>query len=319
MVGDLQRRFGEEFGETGEGFIRAGEDVFAGDPARWSVSGGAALQTGSSVGAFKQSYLVNGPSQVVSITLPVCTEIGIVSWWSTGGTAVWEYRVDGGSWTTHAAQSGSDTFFTEWIDGLSNTAHTLDIRGGAGNGRIIGVIASLNRTSGVAVHRVGFSGAVLKDLTSMYDASDANGIRSIRSATRALGAHLVVLHFSANNVTGGWTTYQQSLAQIATGFGRVIDQVITDGACVLCVGGPWRNPTSYSSAHGGVPFTQQEADDAIKAVCAERTHAAFLDLKRGFKSLADEQAKGYIIDTIHLTRKGHANAARMLHNALGAN
>ena len=318
-IGQLRSLFADRYGDVGEGFIRAGEDVFAGDAARWSLSGGASLQTSSSVGSFKQSYLVNGTSQIVTLATPACTELRIVAWWSDGGTAAFEYRVDGGSWTAHSAQSGSDTFFAVTAGtGLANTTHTLDIRGGSGNGRIVGAVCATNVTTGVAVHRVGYSGTVLKDFTSLFDADDTNGQRSLKSATTALGADLVILWFSANNVTAGWTTYGLTVAQVATGFARVIDRAIALGMCVLCVVGPDRNPSSYSTTNGGPPGTQAEYDAAIKAVCAARTHAACLDIRRVWGSYATGSADGLYQDTlVHPNRSGHGDIGRLIFDAIG--
>lgn len=308
-VPQLRSLFADRYGDPGEGF------VWAGDP-RVTVSGGAARSTSSSVGPFKTSISINGNSQVSTWVLPACTDIVVYSWWDgVSNTRAWEYQIDGGGYSISAGSTGNDHLYNEVIaTGLANTTHTVNIRGSTLGGSIVsGVGAFKNaRTSGVAVHRLPNSGKMLKDFTQLFDGSSTTAIRNIRSSTQALGAKLVVLAFSANNVTQGNDVYGLNPAQVAAGHALVIDQIVSDGACVLCVGGPWRDPGSYST-----PATQQQYDDAIKAVCVARDHAAYLDIKKSWESYSAANTLGYYIDSIHPKLLGHSHIANLVYQGIG--
>lgn len=304
FVPQLRSLFSDRFGDVGEGFI------YLGDP-RVTLGSGVNLFSDSSIGPFQNSVSLSS-GQTVTVALPACTAIEVFAWWDTG-VGAFITNVDGAGDVTSASQSGSDLFYSVTVaSGLTNTTHSVVIKGPAsGVARVYGVAAWVKQDSGVAVHRLAKSGAVLKDFTQMFNGSSTSAIRSAKSWSTALNADLAILAFSANNVTTGVSTHGLSAAQIETGFQAVVDFLVGQGIDVLLVGGPERNPSSYS-----VGFTQQEADDLLQSIAADTDRVAFLD----YKALFDfEEGDGYdyYIDNVHPTLLGHSTMARALYDALG--
>jgi len=176
------------------------------------------------------------------------------------------------------------------------------------------VEALYESVAGVPVHRMGLSGMMLRDFSTTFDAATVGGDRMIDSGTKIFDPALVIIAMSANNVTRGWNTYAYTPAQIQAGFERVLDRIVSNGSDVLVVCGPWRDPASY-----GIPYTQVQYDDAIKAAVASRDHVALIDLKDAWTSYSNGNALGLYWDTVHPRRRGHANMARLIFDAIGGN
>lgn len=298
------------YGNPGEGFIPARNSSI------WTLGGGASAPTGaSSFGNFKDNFTLS-TAHTVSITTPAsnCDTARIYCWNQSGGA--FRYSIDGGALVTSTpAPTGADTNYSVDIP-LTAGSHTLLLQGPAALTAIISGVGFFNSAvKGVAVHRMGKSGKVLKDATNAFDALNASGLRSIRSQSTALGSDLIIIELSANNVTGGWSTYGLTPAQVATGFGLVVSQLTADGADVLLIGGPWRDPASYS-----IPYTQVEYDAAIQSIANANAHCAYLDVKQLQGSYALSAASGFYLsgDPIHPDSSGHITFAGYIYAALAA-
>lgn len=297
------------YGNPGEGVIPARNS------STWTLGGGASAPTGaSSFGNFKDNFTLS-TAHTVSITTPAsnCDTARVYCWNQSGGA--FRYSIDGGGLNTSSpAPSGADTNYSIDI-ALTAGSHTLLLQGPASGTSIISGVGFFNSSvKGVAVHRLGKSGMVLKDATTMFDGSGASNLRSLRSQTTAFGANLVIIALSANNVTRGISTYSHTPATLAAGFALVVDQIIADGADVLLLLGPWRDPTSYATAYNQVEF-----DNAIKGVAASRNRCAYLDLKGIQGSYAAANTAGFYLtaDPIHPDSSGHIDMAGWVYAAIG--
>lgn len=309
-VAKLRGLYANTYGHPGYGFwpCRPGTN--------FTLGGGAANQNASSFGSFKYNWPLSASTHTVTMTTPSDHIDTIRVYAFNNTTAAFRYQIDGGTLTTSSpAPTNTDAPYSVDIAVGANTAHTLLLQGPtSGTATISGVGYFDSSVKGVAVHRAALAGKVLKDATTMFDGTAAGNIRSIRSQTTAFAADLVVIFLSANNVTGGWSTYALTVEQVYAGFCLVVDQIIADGADVLLVTGPWRDPTSVATP----PSNQATYDAAIKRVAASRPRCAYLDLKTQQVSYAVANARGFYLsgDVIHPGSAGHIEIANAVYNAI---
>lgn len=310
-VGQIRSLFADRYGDPGEGFLFPPLSGVYGS----FTNSAAVIGNSANLGGFGHYITLPSSTSTFTCVLPKCTGFRVHAWWVQGTSGQIRYTVDGGSQQTASASSGSDTLYFFDVTGLSDTTHTLVFTGpSSGSAAIIGVEARYEAVAGLPVHRIGLSGMMLRDFSSTFDTVSSGGNRQLDSGTKIFDPALVIIAMSVNNVTRGWSTYAYTPAQIQAGFGRVLDHIVSNGSDVLVVCGPWRDPASYS-----IPYTQVQYDDAIKAAITGRDHVALIDLKDSWASYSNGNALGLYWDTVHPRRRGHANMARLIYDAIGGN
>ena len=245
------------------------------------------------------------------------------------------YTIDGGSLTTDpgagsaGASPNGQYWYTFDIDCTTDAAHTVVLQGAASGSWYLFACAFMSQVStGVVVHRMGKSGAVLPNLLAeSLDGTDTAGptwrtslttngkLQQAHSITSQIGIDLMMVMVDANDLTGGWTSYTYSLADVRRHAQNTVTSLVARGCDVLFITGLWRDPTSYGS---GVPFTHAEAIAQYASVAAANDRCAHLDLASVWPDYAAANAAGLMQDVVHPTSLGHAWMADAVFRALMA-
>lgn len=240
----------------------------------------------------------------------------------TAGTKA-RYTVDGGALTTDPGagsavltESGSQYWYTFDIDCTTDAAHTVVLQGAAsGSWYLWGAAFLAQTTSGVLVHRLGKSGAVLPDIiAATLDATDTAGpvwrtslnaaskTQQLTSVTTRFGLDLAICMVDANDVSGGWSSYAYTLADVRRHAQNFADRVTALGIDVLFVSGTRRDPANYAA---GVPFTQEDAIAQYKSVADGMDRVAYFEAVPNYTTYAAANADGLMMDLVHPASRGH--------------
>ena len=285
--------------------------------------GGGASQTAINLSAGLAGCRVNLAAAADTVTVAGTGRYLRVFGYALAAGTKGRYTVDGGSLTTDpgagaagVTPSGSQYWYTWDIDCGTDAAHTVVLQGAAsGSWYMWGACFMSQTTSGVLVHRLGKSGAVLPDIVaSSLDATDTAGpawrttlndvgkTQQLEAVTTRLGLDLAICMVDANDVSGGWSSYGYTLADIRRHAANFANRVTALGIDVLFVTGPQRDPAAYAA---GCPFTQDEAIAQYKSVADSMDRCAHLDLTLAYPTYAGANADGLMIDTVHPTSRGH--------------
>lgn len=293
------------------------------NPATNFTLGGAATITGPNLSAGLAGYRINLAAATDTATVSGTGRYLRVWGYALAAGTKARYTVDGGSLTTDpgagasgVTPSGSQYWYTWDIDCGTDAAHTVVLQGAAsGSWYMWGACFMSQTTSGALVHRLGKSGAVLPDIVaSSLDATDTAGpawrttlndvskTQQLEAVTTRLVLDLAICMVDANDVSGGWSSYGYTLADIRRHAANFANRVTALGIDVLFVTGPQRDPSSYAA---GCPHTQDEAIAQYKAVADSMDRCAHLDLTLAYPTYAGANADGLMIDTVHPTSRGH--------------
>lgn len=286
--------------------------------------GGSAAQAGPNNNVGLAGYRINlaGASDTASLS-GTGRYLRVWGFALASGTKA-RYTIDGGSLTTDpgagasgATPSGSGQFwYTFDIDCSTDAAHTVVLQGAASGSWYVYAAAFLSQTtSGVVVHRLGRSGAVLPDIiAASLDATDTAGpawrttltdnskTQQLESLTTRLGLDLAICMIDANDLTGGWSTYGYTLSDVRRHAQNFANRVTALGIDVLFVSGARRDPSSNAV---GCPHTQDEVIAQYKSVADGMDRCAHVDLSLAYPTFADANADGLLIDTVHPNSRGH--------------
>jgi hypothetical protein len=297
----------------------------------FTVAGGAALNgPNNSVG-------LGGNRVDLAAAANTCTVTGtgrylrVWGFATTAGVAA-RYNTDGGglntAGTTSSGASPNGQFWYVFdIDCATDAAHSVVLQGAASGSWYMYGFAFYSQTStGVVVHRMGWSGKVLPDLiASSLDATDTAGPawrttltanakeQQLQSITTQMGLHLAVIMVDVNDLTGGWTSYGYTLADVKRHAQNIATALAAKNIDVVFAVGLWRDPSSYGA---NVPFDQQQVIDAYREVASVTDRVALMDFTKAYPTYAEFNADGYMQDTVHPTSLGHAWMGRVLYNGL---
>lgn len=288
----------------------------------FTLGGGASL-TGPNLAVGLAGYRINLPAPSDTVTVSGTGRyLRVLAYALAAGTKA-RWTVDSGTLTTDPGPgaagltpSGIQYWYAFDVDLGTDAPHTVVLQGAASGGWYLYSHAFLSQTtSGVVVHRMGRSGAVLPDIVaSSLDATDttgpawrttindANKTQQLESITTRMGLDLVICMIDANDVSGGWTSYGYTLADIRRHAANFASRVTALGIDVLFVTGLHRDPANYAI---GCPHTQAAAIAQYKAVADSMDRCAHLDLTLAYPTFADANADGLMIDAVHMTSRGH--------------
>ena len=285
--------------------------------------GGGASQTTINLSAGLAGVRVNLPAATDTVSVTGTGRYLRVWGYALAAGTKARYTIDGGSLTTDpgagsagVTPSGSQYWYTFDIDCSTDAAHTVVLQGAASGSWYLWGAAFLSQTtSGVLVHRLGKSGAVLPDIiAASLDATDTAGpawrttlndaskTQQLEAVTTRFGLDLAICMVDANDVSGGWTNYGYTLADIRRHAQNFASRVTALGIDVLFVTGLERAPAAYAA---GCPHTQDEAIAQYKAVADGMDRCAHLDLTLAYPTYTDANTDGLMIDTVHPTSRGH--------------
>lgn len=299
----------------------------------FTIGGGASL-TGPNLAVGLAGYRVNLAAASDTVTVSGTGRYLRVWAYALAAGTKGRYAVDGGSLTTDPGAgaagitpSGSQYWYTFDIDCGTDAAHTVMLQGAASGSWYVYAAAFLSQTaSGVVVHRMGRSSSVLPDIVAVsLDATDtagpawrttindANKTQQLESITTRMGLDLAICMVDANDVSGGWSSYGYTLADIRRHAQNFASRVTALGIDVLFVTGLERDPAAYAV---GCPHTQDEAIAQYKAVADGMDRCAHLDLTLAYPTYAGANADGLMIDAVHPTSRGHGWMGARIANAL---
>lgn len=327
----LRKRFATQFGTVSvRGLLHPAENF----STNFTVGGGAALNgPNNSVGVEGNRIDLAAAANTVSVS---GTGRYLRVWGFSTATGIKaRYTIDGGSLTTDpgagsaGASPNGQYWYTFDIDCTTDAAHTVVLQGAASGSWYLFACAFMSQVStGVVVHRMGKSGAVLPNLLAeSLDGTDTAGptwrtslttngkLQQAHSITSQIGIDLMMVMVDANDLTGGWTSYTYSLADVRRHAQNTVTSLVARGCDVLFITGLWRDPTSYGS---GVPFTHAEAIAQYASVAAANDRCAHLDLASVWPDYAAANAAGLMQDAVHPTSLGHAWMADAVFRALMA-
>ena len=323
FVGVMRRYFDAVYGSVSPGALFPAEN-----PATNFTLGGGATITGGNLSDGPGGWRVNLNNSAYTCSVTGTGKTLRVYGFSTASGAQARYTLDGGSLTNAATtSSGAMPNGNYWyvfdIDLGTNASHTVVLTGPAsGNYYVYGVQFLSDTTKGVVCHRAGWSGKVITDLIALsLDGTDTAGpawrttlnanqkTEQHQSITTKMGVDLMVVMTDVNDLTGGWTNYAYTLADIQRHLQNLVTVNSAANVDTLLVCGPWRNPSSYGS---GVPFTQSEVIAQYKAVADANDRCDFLNLAANWDDYTDMDSAGLMHDSVHPSSLGHAVLGRKL-------
>lgn len=315
----LRKRMASQFGVASVRGLLHPADSFS---TNFTVGGGAAL-AGPNISVGLCGYRVDLAAAANTVTVTGTGRYLRVWGFATTSGLKARFNIDGAGLTTDpgAGSAGVTPLGVYWytfdIDCTTDAAHSVLLQGAAAGSWYLYACAFISQTaSGVVVHRLGKSGAVLPDLLAeSLDGTDTTGptwrtsltssgkLQQAQSITTRLGIDLMMVMVDANDLTGGWTTYTYSLADVRRHAQNTVTSLVAQGCDVLFVTGLWRDPTSYGS---GVPFTHADAIAQYASVAAANDRCAHLDLTSAWADYAAANSIGLMQDVVHPTSLGHA-------------
>lgn len=327
-VAVLRKRFATQYGTaSARGLLHPAENF----STNFTVGGGAALN-GPNNSTGVEGYRIDLAAAGNTVSVSGTGRYLRVWGFSTAAGVAARYTIDGGSLDTSGTTSSGATpngqfWYTFDVDCTTDAAHTVVLQGAASGSWYLFACAFLSQTaSGVIVHRMGKSGSVLPNLLAeSLDGTDTAGpawrtalttngkLQQAHSITSQLGVNLMMVMVDANDLTGGWTTYGYTLADVRRHAQNAVTSLVARGCDVLFVTGPWRSPAAYG---GGVPFTHSQAIQQYASVAAANDYCAHLDLTSVWADYAAVNAAGLMQDTVHPNSLGHAWMADAVFRAL---
>ena len=327
-VGQLRALFANGLGSApGEGFIFT-------DDSRVTQGGGVFSANWACTPLRHGPRLLNGSGFTLSLTIPSgVTSLGIIQ-----ANQTQAFNAAGSNLADVSAlysQTGSATVTNTAITTLTNTGRAVQTSIACQPGDTITVSAPATAQSyivgfnlktanpGVLVHRVGQPGYVSGDLlggqstgTLLQSASGTNQVNAARACYDWAGTQgLVIVSFGTNDQQfqgGGGTANQNNvtLALYTAWMEQFIAQAISDGWCCLVLGEP-RSPAPGAGA------TLDQYWAAMQAFTQVSDHVAFVDVGDLWGSNAAAAALGVASNiSVHPTRRGHGDIARMLYQIL---
>ena len=329
-VAVLRKMFATQYGTASlRGLLHPAENL----STNFTLAGGAAFNgPNNTVGV--EGYRIDLAAAGNTVSVSGTGRYLRVWGFSTAAGVAARYTIDGGSLTTSGTVSAGASpngqfWYTFDIDCTTDAAHTVVLQGAASGSWYLFACAFLAQTaSGVLVHRMGRSGAVLPNLLAeSLDGTDtagpawrtlltANGkLQQAHSLTSQLGINLMMVMVDANDLTGGWTTYGYTLADVRRHAQNAVTSLVARGCDVLFVTGLWRDPAAYGI---GAPFDHSQVIQQYASVAADNDYCAHLDLTSVWADYAAVNAAGLMQDTVHPNSLGHAWMADAVFRALTA-
>lgn len=315
-VGQLRTMFATDLGKTASGTMHAIDG---------RVTATTTLSSGGSAGLGGTAILISSFS-TLTFPLPSCTGFDILYVENDGTdgdsviTAGWKYRVDGGAYTNVATLNATTGAVQQYksvsVTGLSQATHTIDLVGLSSTN--IAAICGIryHSTSGVCVGRFGMSGYTIVDLLGT-GTSGALNVQASYGQSRLLKAFtmgspdLVIIPLGnnecVNQSTAGWLTKP---ALFKTALQSVITQVTAAGGCVLLVSEPRPNV----AAGGASDFS--EYWEIQRQLAVANTHCAHISFPEIWGTYAQANSLSMTYDTLHPSRRGYGDIARILHHVL---
>lgn len=239
-------------GSLGQG----GEGIIAFSDPRVSLSGSPTRITSYGPGLYAYR-LTSGQS--ITITDVTETRIGVMWRHEVGQTQPPTVTIDGSPWTPTATGSATGDYVFDFIDGLSDTVHTVVIAGPA-SGRCD--VSCLVAGSLDTVHRLSAPGGYVYNAFPM-NSDGATEAEVFRNTLDALDIDLLALAYGHNEATR-----EQSLGvaftptELAERYERVLDyQINTRGRAAAILAGPARSGVTGAS-------TMDDYWDALRDLAA---------------------------------------------------
>lgn len=296
-AGRLRQKFVREYGiDPGEGWMKL-------DDSRITNSGSTSAPNTSLLA--KGRRLQSG--QTLTIPLTACTDIDIMIWKnSSTSTGVPTYSLDGGADVIPAQPAVGDNYFPSIsLTGLSDTPHTIVLKGPASGSAYVSAVQARRGNSGVAVHRLGIAGAVLADLSSPPGGA-AQKATVRRAVTEGTTPQLLIIECETNDQGA-----QTSVAAWAADMQLWIDAASAVGCPLLMLGDPRKDGASGA-------ITEDDYADAAVALTESNDNAAYLRISDWWGSFAQAEALGLYHggSTVHPSAQGHGDIDNMLFNVL---
>ena len=335
-VGQLRALFATNLGSyPGEGFWFA-------DDSRVTLGGGVSSGNWSCVPLRHGPRMLHGNGWTLQVTIPSgITSCGVIQANETQAFSAAGSNLQDVS--ANYAQTGSVTVATTAITTLTNTGLPIETDIACQPGDVITISSPATAQSyivgfnmktaqpGVLVHRIGQGGYVSGDMlggqssgTLLQSASPSNQVTAARACYYWAGPSgaantptgLVIVSFGTNDQQfqqGGGTANQNdvTLSLYTTWMEQFCNQAITDGWCCLILGEP-RNAAPGSGA------TLDQYWGAMKSYALATDNVAFIDVGELWGAPYSPEELGLLAtgSTIHPSRRGHGDIARMLYNAI---
>lgn len=298
----------------GVGYISTTNGLTGGSSSIFPVAHSGTVTTNSQSGPKKRSRAFSASGHITTWTV-TGTAVDLVYWQGTGtGTVKWS--VDGGATTNQSTVGGSSASGTTFRISLGTAGvHTVTVEWVSGTSYIEGLIVyNGDETTGVRVHEAGRSGF------SAYQWDQVNHEAASSAWARAVGQlnpHLLIIALGIND----WaqSTANGGAAGTAADYKTYLKSLIADvrsnttidpSIMLLSYAAPNASPfdTAYSFA---------QYADVCEQIAAEDAEVCTLDLGLRLPKVLGDALSLYS-DTTHFTNKGHALAADLVMQVLGA-
>jgi lysophospholipase L1-like esterase len=328
-AGQLRAWFANNLGSApGEGFIFA-------DESRVTPGGGTSNNNWACVPLRHGPRMLHGSGNTLQITIPAgVTMLGVIQ-----GNETQAFNSAGSNLADVSAlysQTGSVSVTNANVTTLTNTGLPVETDIACQPGDVITISAPAtaqtyilgfnlkNANPGVLVHRVAQGGYVSGDMLGgqlsgalIQSGSSSNQQAAERACYYWAGSTgLIIVSFGTNDQQfqqGGGSSNQNDvvLSLYTTWMEQFITQAIADGWCCLILGQP-RN----ASPGSGSTLDQYWA--AMKSFALSTDHVAFIDVGELWGTAPSPENLGLLagISSIHPSRRGHGDIARMLYSAI---
>lgn len=261
-------------------------------------------------------------ASTLTFSLPACTAFDIWYCELKSTTAPnWSYTVDGGSANnvTGTNPGSSDRYAKTSQTGLSNAAHTVVITSGGSSVLIVGIVYYSD--AGVVVMRSAGGGFTSSDALGIGSnrnySANTDAQRRIKLANNSMASPaLSIIAFGHNDATQQLTAGQlTTLSVYKDNLQTMITDVVSGGGCVLLLSEP--DPPNADVVGGD---TYRAYWDAAREVCDDNldyvSHLRIYDEWGDWDDAAGKGLHNVSNNTVHCSRKGYGDIARMIFNAL---
>jgi hypothetical protein len=278
------------------GIVLASQASSPTDP-QWSIGAGWNRFSTDNLTAFLASTSAGSLATFTSERAGTIVEI-----WTNGQSAAFEYRIDGGSWTTFTPTA---TFAAQkvMVTGLSNTTHTVQVRSLSSATTFL-VGAEVRNATGLSITNLGVGGS----LSGQWTNSTWYTIGPMYSH---LGPwDLTIIEISTNDMRNdvAISTYKANVQAL-------IDRARTAGSDVILCVDPQPN-TENAGSYTGVPATRSAAYRQAAYDLADVNNIRVFDAQGFFGSYTQANADGMMFDSVHLSDAGYQRFGRAIDRIL---
>lgn len=298
----------------GVGYISTTNGLSGVSSSIFPVAHSGTVTTNSQSGPKKRSRAFSASGHITTWTV-VGTAVDLVYWQGTStGTVKWS--VDGGSTTNQSTVGGSSASGTTFRISLGTAGvHTVTVEWVSGTSYIEGLIVyNGDETTGVRVHEAGRSGF------SAYQWDQVNHENASTAWARAVGQlnpHLLIIALGIND----WaqSTANGGAAGTAADYKTYLKSLIADvrsnttiDPSIMLLSYATPNASPYDTA-----YSFEQYADVCEQIAAEDAEVCTLNLGLRIPKVSGDALSLYS-DTTHFTDKGHALAADLVMQVLGA-